>query len=429
MKHTDLARSCFEVGDKTISRDIIEALLIIKLAAVKANYDLEAISKEKRDLILSTIDDLRKNYREELYNLSIYQTGSGTNTNMNVNEVVSEFASSVGELSIHPNDDVNKSQSSNDVFPSSIHIASYENYLKLESEIEKLIDELDRHAENSKEITKIGRTHLQDAVLMQLGDQFRSYRDIFKGNLNAIKNAADELLKLPIGGTAIGTGLNTPEGFDKKIAEYISEETKGNFMSVENKFSLIASKSELSRFHKTLAAFSEELIKLSNDIRFMACGPRGGIGELKLPKNLDGSSIMPGKVNPVQCESLIMVCFRVLGNDTTVSMSAASGMLELNVAMPVMAECIIESIKLLRDSIASFRVNLLLGLEYNIKEIKKHVEHSLMKITPISKVIGYENTSKIVDYAIEHDLDILEAIKQTDFIDYDRAKDLINKGV
>ncbi len=429
MKHTDLARKCFDIGEKKISRDIIEALLTIKRAAAQSNFDLGAISKEKRDVILNTIDDLRENYREERYDLSIYQTGSGTNTNMNVNEVVSYFASEKGDLSIHPNDDVNKSQSSNDVFPSAIHIASYKNYLELEPEIEKMIEELDRHVKKSEGITKIGRTHLQDAVLMPLCDQFRSYRDILKANLSAIRTHADKLLKLPLGGTAIGTGLNAPDGFDKKIARYLSEETNCEFKPVDNKFSLIGSKSELSRFHKSLVSLAEELIKLSNDIRFMACGPRGGIGELILPKNLDGSSIMPGKVNPVQCESMIMVCFRVMGNDTTVSLGASSGMLELNVAMPVMAECIIESEKLLRDSLKSFRINLLEGLEYNTNKIKKNVENSLMKITPISKIIGYENTSKIVDFAIEKDIDILEAIRLTDFIDYEKAKELIDKGV
>lgn len=396
----------FKIGGETFPREIIRALGILKKAAVLTNNELGMISEEKTKLIVQAADEVINGKLDEHFPLVVWQTGSGTQTNMNSNEVIANRAIEIsgGELGskkpIHPNDDVNKAQSSNDTFPTAMHIAAVEEInRRLIPMITKLRDALAIKAEEFKEVIKIGRTHLMDAVPLTLGQEFSGYVQQLDNGLARIKNCLPRLSELALGGTAVGTGLNTHPKFAELSAAKISEITNLKFVTAPNKFEALAAHDaivEASGVMKTLAA---SLMKIANDIRWLGSGPRCGIGELNLPANEPGSSIMPGKVNPTQSEALTMVCCQVMGNDTAINFGGASGNFELNVFKPVMIFNLLQSIRLLADASESFTDNCVVGIEANKANIDKHLTNSLMLVTALNPHVGYDNAAKIAKKA------------------------------
>lgn len=404
---TERSRNNFKIGpEASMPKEIIEAFAYLKKAAAYANTDLGVLSSEKRDLIAKVCDEISKGELNDQFPLVIWQTGSGTQSNMNVNEVISNRAlvlggGKLGEKSpIHPNDDVNKSQSSNDTFPTAMHIAAYKKVVTHTlPAIEKLRDTLLNKSEKFKDVVKIGRTHLMDATPLTLGQEFSGYVAQLDHAIKAIKNTLTHLSELALGGTAVGTGLNTPKGYDVKVAEYISKFTGLPFVTAPNKFEALAAHDAIVETHGALKQLAVSLFKIAQDIRLLASGPRSGIGELFIPENEPGSSIMPGKVNPTQNEAMTMVCAQVLGNDTTISFSGTQGNYELNVFKPVMAYNFLQSAQLLGDACKSFNDHCAIGIEPNYTRIKELVNNSLMLVTALNTHIGYENAAKIAKTA------------------------------
>ena len=404
---TERSRNNFKIGpESSMPHEIIEAFAYLKKAAAFTNADLGVLSKEKRDMIAKVCDEILEGKLNDQFPLVIWQTGSGTQSNMNVNEVISNKAhvnngGILGEKSeIHPNDDVNKSQSSNDTFPTAMHIAAYKKVVKhtLPS-VEKLRNTLHEKAENFKSVVKIGRTHLMDATPLTLGQEFSGYVAQLDYAMKAISNTLDHLQEIALGGTAVGTGLNTPKGYDVLVAKYISEFTGLPFETAPNKFEALAAHDAIVETHGALKQLAVSLYKIAQDIRFLASGPRSGIGEIHIPENEPGSSIMPGKVNPTQNEAMTMVCAQVLGNDTTISFAGTQGNFELNVFKPVMAYNFLQSAQLLGDACISFNDHCAVGIEPNEPRIKELVEKSLMLVTALNTHIGYENAAKIAKTA------------------------------
>ena len=404
---TERSRNNFKIGpESSMPHEIIEAFAYLKKAAAFTNAELGVLSKEKRDMIAKVCDEILEGKLNDQFPLVIWQTGSGTQSNMNVNEVISNKAhvnngGILGEKSkIHPNDDVNKSQSSNDTFPTAIHIAAYKKVVKhtLPS-VEKLRNTLHEKAENFKSVVKIGRTHLMDATPLTLGQEFSGYVAQLDYAMKAISNTLDHLQEIALGGTAVGTGLNTPKGYDVLVAKYISEFTGLPFETAPNKFEALAAHDAIVETHGALKQLAVSLYKIAQDIRFLASGPRSGIGEVHIPENEPGSSIMPGKVNPTQNEAMTMVCAQVLGNDTTISFAGTQGNFELNVFKPVMAYNFLQSAQLLGDACISFNDHCAVGIEPNEPRIKELVEKSLMLVTALNTHIGYENAAKIAKTA------------------------------
>ena len=404
---TERSRNNFKIGpESSMPHEIIEAFAYLKKAAAFTNADLGVLSKEKRDMIAKVCDEILEGKLNDQFPLVIWQTGSGTQSNMNVNEVISNKAQVnnggiLGEKSvIHPNDDVNKSQSSNDTFPTAMHIAAYKKVVKhtLPS-VEKLRNTLHEKAENFKSVVKIGRTHLMDATPLTLGQEFSGYVAQLDYAMKAISYTLDHLQEIALGGTAVGTGLNTPKGYDVLVAKYISEFTRLPFKTAPNKFEALASHDAIVETHGALKQLAVSLYKIAQDIRFLASGPRSGIGEIHIPENEPGSSIMPGKVNPTQNEAMTMVCAQVLGNDTTISFAGTQGNFELNVFKPVMAYNFLQSAQLLGDACISFNDHCAVGIEPNEPRIKELVEKSLMLVTALNTHIGYENAAKIAKTA------------------------------
>ena len=404
---TERSRNNFKIGpESSMPHEIIEAFAYLKKAAAFANADLGVLSKEKRDMIAKVCDEILEGKLNDQFPLVIWQTGSGTQSNMNVNEVISNKAhvnngGILGEKSeIHPNDDVNKSQSSNDTFPTAMHIAAYKKVVKhtLPS-VEKLRNTLHEKAESFKSVVKIGRTHLMDATPLTLGQEFSGYVAQLDYAMKAISNTLDHLQEIALGGTAVGTGLNTPKGYDVLVAKYISEFTGLSFETAPNKFEALAAHDAIVETHGALKQLAVSLYKIAQDIRFLASGPRSGIGEIHIPENEPGSSIMPGKVNPTQNEAMTMVCAQVLGNDTTISFAGTQGNFELNVFKPVMAYNFLQSAQLLGDACISFNDHCAVGIEPNEPRIKELVEKSLMLVTALNTHIGYENAAKIAKTA------------------------------
>ena len=404
---TERSRNNFKIGpESSMPHEIIEAFAYLKKAAAFTNADLGVLSKEKRDMIAKVCDEILEGKLNDQFPLVIWQTGSGTQSNMNVNEVISNKAhvnngGILGEKSeIHPNDDVNKSQSSNDTFPTAMHIAAYKKVVEhtLPS-VEKLRNTLHEKAESFKSVVKIGRTHLMDATPLTLGQEFSGYVAQLDYAMKAISNTLDHLQEIALGGTAVGTGLNTPKGYDVLVAKYISEFTGLSFETAPNKFEALAAHDAIVETHGALKQLAVSLYKIAQDIRFLASGPRSGIGEIHIPENEPGSSIMPGKVNPTQNEAMTMVCAQVLGNDTTISFAGTQGNFELNVFKPVMAYNFLQSAQLLGDACISFNDHCAIGIEPNEPRIKELVEKSLMLVTALNTHIGYENAAKIAKTA------------------------------
>ena len=404
---TERSRNNFKIGpEASMPHEIIEAFAYLKKAAAFTNAELGVLAEEKRDSIAKVCDEILAGELDDQFPLVIWQTGSGTQSNMNVNEVISNKAhvnsgGVLGEKSeIHPNDDVNKSQSSNDTYPTAMHIAAYKKVVEHTlPAVEKLRNTLHEKAETFKNIVKIGRTHLMDATPLTLGQEFSGYVAQLDYAMKAIANTFDHLQEIALGGTAVGTGLNTPKGYDVLVAKYISEFTGLPFITAPNKFEALAAHDAIVESHGALKQLAVSLYKIAQDIRFLASGPRSGIGEIFIPENEPGSSIMPGKVNPTQNEAMTMVCAQVLGNDTTVSFAGTQGNYELNVFKPVMAYNFLQSAQLLGDACISFNDHCAVGIEANEPRIKELVDKSLMLVTALNTHIGYENAAKIAKTA------------------------------
>ena len=408
----------FKIGPKSsMPIEVIHAFAVLKKAAAHANFDLGVLSKQKMNLISQVCDEIIENKHNDQFPLVIWQTGSGTQTNMNVNEVISNRAhiiegKKIGkeEKTLAPNDDVNMSQSSNDTFPTAMHIATYKKLIENAiPNLENFKESLLKKSKEFKDVIKIGRTHLMDATPITLGQEFSGYYSQIDHGLKSLKNSLDHLSELALGATAVGTGLNSPNGYDVLVAKYISKFTKINFVTAPNKFESIASHDAMVETHGALKLIANSLNKIANDIRMMASGPRSGIGEIIIPSNEPGSSIMPGKVNPTQCEALSMVCAQVMGNDVTVTVSGMQGHYELNVFKPVIVSNVLESITLISDSVKSFNENCLMGIKPNKKKIKELLNNSLMLVTALNSKIGYYKSAEIANLAHEKGITLKEA--------------------
>ena len=413
---TERSRNNFKIGEEgSMPSEIIEAFAYLKKAAAYANCDLGVLPLEKRDLIAQVCDEILSGKLSDQFPLVIWQTGSGTQSNMNINEVISNRAhvlngGTLGEKSsIHPNDDVNKSQSSNDTFPTAMHIAAYKKLVeKTFPAVERLRDSLAKKSEDFKDIIKVGRTHLMDATPLTLGQEFSGYAAQLDYGLKALSNTLEHLRELALGGTAVGTGLNAPKNYDTKVAKYISEFTGLPFITAPNKFEALAAHDAIVESHSALKQIAVSLFKIAQDIRMMASGPRSGIGEIFIPENEPGSSIMPGKVNPTQPEAVTMVCAQIIGNDTTISFAGTQGHFELNVFKPVMTYNFLQSAQLLADACISFDEHCVSGITPNKLKIKSLLENSLMLVTALNPHIGYENAAKIAKSAYNNGTSLRE---------------------
>ena len=405
---TERSRQNFKIGpESSMPLEIIYGFAYLKKAAAFTNHELGVLSKEKKELISKVCEEILEGKHNDQFPLVIWQTGSGTQTNMNINEVIANRAHVISggkitdvEKTIHPNDDVNKSQSSNDTYPTSMHIAAYkmliDNTIPALSKLKKSLE--DKSIE-FKSIVKIGRTHLMDATPVTLGQVFSGYSSQIEHGIKALKNSLDHLSEIALGGTAVGTGINTPKGYSNIVAKYISDFTNLPFISANNKFEAIAAHDAIVESHAALKQLAVSLNKIANDIRMLASGPRSGIGELVIPANEPGSSIMPGKTNPTQCEALTMVCAEVIGNDVSISIGGAQGHYELNVFKPLIAHNFLQSAKLISDACISFNTKCLKDIQPNYKRIKSHLDNSLMLITALNTKIGYEKAAEIAKNA------------------------------
>lgn len=405
---TERSRNNFKIGSPgSMPLEIVYGFAYLKKAAAYTNCELGVLAIEKRDLIAQVCDEILEGKHDDQFPLVIWQTGSGTQSNMNVNEVIANRAHQIagkvigeGEKTIQPNDDVNKSQSSNDTFPTGMHIAAYKKIVETTIPgVKQLRDTLSEKSKAFKNVVKIGRTHLMDATPITLGQELSGYVAQLDHGLNALRNTLSHLSELALGGTAVGTGLNTPKGYSKRVAEYIAEFTALPFITAPNKFEALAAHDALVETHGALKQLAVSLNKIANDIRMMASGPRSGIGEITIPANEPGSSIMPGKVNPTQCEALTMVCAQVMGNDVAVSVGGLQGHYELNVFKPVMAANVLQSAQLLGDACTSFEAHCASGIEPNHDVIKTLLNNSLMLVTALNTKIGYYKAAEIANTA------------------------------
>lgn len=408
---TERSRNNFKIGPVgSMPLEVVYGFAYLKKAAAYTNNKLGVLSTEKRDLIAQVCDEILAGKHNDQFPLVIWQTGSGTQSNMNVNEVVANRAHEIagkvigeGEKTIQPNDDVNKSQSSNDTFPTGMHIAAYKKITEVTIPgIEQLRNTLQAKSEAFNNVVKIGRTHLMDATPLTLGQEFSGYVAQLNFGLKALKSSLPHLSQLALGGTAVGTGLNTPAGYDVLVAKYIAEFTGLPFITAENKFEALAAHDALVETHGALKQLAVSLNKITNDIRLMASGPRSGIGELIIPANEPGSSIMPGKVNPTQAEAITMVCAQVMGNDVAVTVGGMQGHYELNVFKPMMAANVLQSAQLIGDACVSFDVNCAAGIEPNHTRITELVNNSLMLVTALNTKIGYYKAAEIANTAHEN---------------------------
>ena len=415
---TERSRNNFKIGDEaSMPKEIIEAFAFLKKAAAYTNCELSILSIEKRDLIAQVCDEILTGQHETQFPLVIWQTGSGTQSNMNANEVIANKAHVMngGLLSddakvLHPNDDVNKSQSSNDTFPTAMHIATYKQVVEITLPgLTLLRDTLAAKAAEFANITKTGRTHFMDATPLTLGQEFSGYAQQLTNSIKAINYALEAVKELALGGTAVGTGLNTPKGYDVLVAKHIADLTGLPFITAPNKFEALAAHDAMVEMSGALKRAAVSLMKIANDIRMLSSGPRCGIGEIIIPDNEPGSSIMPGKVNPTQPEALTMVCAQVMGNDVAVSIGGSNGHFELNVFKPVIASNVLQSARLIGDACVSFTNNCAIGIAPNLPEIQKHLENSLMLVTALNPHIGYENAAKIAKKAHKENKTLREA--------------------
>lgn len=415
----------FKIGNPgSMPIEIVYAYAILKKACSKSNHELGAIEKDKMILISKACQEIIDGKHDDQFPLVIWQTGSGTQTNMNVNEVITNVAHrlegkdlNTDNKTLKPNDDVNKSQSSNDTFPTAMHIAAYK--LIVEKSIPAINDfhkTLKIKEEEFKGDVKIGRTHLMDATPLTLGQEFSGYASQIDHGLKALNNSLDHLSELAIGATAVGTGLNTPKNFDKITVESISKECNIKFKVADNKFEALAAHDAIVETHAALKQLAVSTYKIANDIRLLGSGPRAGFSELILPTNEPGSSIMPGKINPTQCEAICMVCAQIIGNDYTISFAGSQGHLELNVYKPLMAAKIIESLKLFSDAIISFNKNCVKGLKANKKKINEHLNNSLMLVTALNNKIGYYKAAEIANNAYKNGTTLREEALKSNYV-------------
>ncbi len=437
---TERSRNNFKIGaPASMPLEIVHGFAYLKKAAAYANCELGVLDKNKRDLIAQVCDEILDNQHNDQFPLVIWQTGSGTQSNMNVNEVVANRAHQIagkvigeGDKTIQPNDDVNKSQSSNDTFPTGMHIAAYKKVV--ENTIPGVIqlrNTLHNKSIAFKDVVKIGRTHLMDATPLTLGQEFSGYVSQLDHGLKALENTLAHLSELALGGTAVGTGLNTPQGYDVLVAKYIAEFTGLPFVTAENKFEALAAHDAIVETHGALKQIAVSLNKIANDIRMMASGPRSGIGEIIIPANEPGSSIMPGKVNPTQCEALTMVCAQVMGNDVAVTVGGTQGHYELNVFKPMMAANLLQSAQLIGDACVSFEENCASGIEPNHEVIKELLNNSLMLVTALNTKIGYYKAAEIANTAHKNGTTLKEEainlgyVSAEDYDDWVKPEDMV----
>ncbi|MBQ6120662.1 MAG: class II fumarate hydratase [Clostridia bacterium] len=414
----------FPIGWEKMPKEIISAFAELKKAAAQANHELkpEKMTEEKCAAICAACDEIIEGKLTQEFPLVVWQTGSGTQSNMNVNEVVANRGTAIaGEKLLHPNDDVNMSQSSNDTFPTAMHIAAV---LGIEDQLlptlEAFIETLKRLEAENADVVKSGRTHLQDATPIRFSQEIRGWRGLVETPLEMLKLALPPLRRLALGGTAVGTGLNAPAGFDMEVAKAVSELTGKPFTTAENKFHALTGKDELVFAHGALKALAANLMKLANDVRWLASGPRCGLGEIRIPENEPGSSIMPGKVNPTQCEALTMVAVQVMANDVAVGMAASQGNFELNVFMPVLIYNFLKSVRLLADGMRSFDANCLSGLTANREKMRRNLYDSLMLVTALNPYIGYDNAAKTAKLAYKEGISLKDACVKLGFLTPER---------
>ena len=408
---TQRSHENFPIGTETIPREVIRAFAILKKAAALANCKLGNLDQKRTDAIAAACDEILAGRLDEEFPLVVWQTGSGTQSNMNVNEVVAARANEIlGEKLVHPNDHVNKSQSSNDTFPTAMHIAAL---IAVEDHVLPAIDVLDQTfvklSEEYADVIKVGRTHLQDATPLTLGQEISGWAASLEKDAKMLRQSLDEVRELALGGTAVGTGLNALPEFGETVAAEISALTGKTFITAPNKFHALTSKDELVCVHGAMKALAADLMKIANDVRLLSSGPRCGIGELLIPENEPGSSIMPGKVNPTQCEAMTMVAVQVMANDVAVSMAASQGNFELNVFMPVCIYNFLQSARLLGDAMLSFEERCARGIKPNREKIQEYLNQSLMLVTALNPHIGYENAAKVAKTAFRENLTLKEA--------------------
>ena len=431
---TERSRNNFRIGPSgSMPIEIIHSYAILKKAAAITNNSCGILSDEKMKLIVQACDEIVQGKHDNQFPLVVWQTGSGTQTNMNINEVISNRCQQLAgkdlsdEKFVKANDDVNKSQSSNDTFPTAMHMAAYEVISKKTiPALNNLLNSLNKKTNEFKDIVKIGRTHLMDATPITLGQEFSAFSKQIENAIKSIEDSLKFILEIALGGTAVGTGLNTPDGYAKKVAEIIAKETKHPFVSASNKFEALSSNDSIVGSHNALKKVAVSLNKISNDIRLLASGPRSGIGEIILPANEPGSSIMPGKVNPTQCEALSMVCSQVIGNDSTITFSASQGHFQLNVFKPVIIYNFINSAILIADAVNSFNSNCIEGIKANLKSIKIKLDNSLMLVTALNPKIGYYKAAEIANNAFNNDTTLREEAIKSGYLtaeEYDKLVD------
>ncbi|MGG5179534.1 class II fumarate hydratase [Bacillus sp. MM09(2025)] len=419
---TQRSKENFKIGSEKMPKEVVNAFAILKRSTAIANERLGNLESEKAEAIAAVCDDIISGKYDEHFPLVVWQTGSGTQSNMNMNEVVANRATAYlkdknSEFSIHPNDDVNRSQSSNDTFPTAMHVAAVlAVYKKLLPAIDQLRATLDEKAKAYQEIVKIGRTHLQDATPLTVGQEISGWVYMLDRSKEMILESTEKMRELAIGGTAVGTGINAHPEFGQYVAEEISKLTGQNFNSSPNKFHALTSHDEITYAHGALKALAADLMKIANDVRWLASGPRCGIGELIIPENEPGSSIMPGKVNPTQSEALTMVAAQIMGNDATIGFAASQGNFELNVFKPVIIYNFLQSVELLADGMNSFHDKCAIGIEPNLETIEKNLNNSLMLVTALNPHIGYENAAKIAKLAHKEGLTLKEAALQLELL-------------
>ena len=430
---TQRSNKFFNIGKILVNISIIRSIAIIKRSAAMVHFKEKQIEKKITQSIIKASEEVIKGKLDENFPLKVWQTGSGTQTNMNVNEVIANKAIEImggkkgSKKPVHPNDHVNKSQSTNDVFPTAMHISvAQETINKLLPSLKILEKALNKKSKEFNKIIKIGRTHLQDATPISLGQEFSGYQVQLKKCIERIEYALKEIYYLAQGGTAVGTGINSRKGFDKKIVKEIAKYTKIPFKPAQNKFAELAAHDSIVNFSGTLNTCAVALMKISNDIRFLGSGPRAGYGELILPENEPGSSIMPGKINPTQCEAVTMVCVKVIGNHTGITLAGSHGHFELNVFKPMIAYNILQSIDLIADSTKNFAIYCVKGIKANRKKIKEHLDNSLMLVTALAPHIGYDNAAKIAKNALKNNTTLKHDALKTGLIqekDYEHIVD------
>jgi len=420
---TERSRKNFQIGIEKMPIEVVHALGIVKKAAALVNGEMDLLEKKKQKAIIAVCDELLRGDLDAHFDLMVWQTGSGTQTNMNVNEVIANRAiekcgGKIGSKTpIHPNDDVNLSQSSNDAFPTAMHVAAVEAVKKgLLPSLKKLHVGLNRKVKQFATIVKVGRTHLMDAAPLTLGQEFSGYAAQVEEAMEGVETALKGVLKLALGGTAVGTGLNAPKGYDKKVVKKIAQLTGYPFVTAPNKFAALAACDALVQLSGALRVVAEVLLKIANDIRLLASGPRCGLGELKLPENEPGSSIMPGKVNPTQCEAVSMIAVRVMGNDVTVGIAGSQGNFELNVFRPVIIYSVLQSIRLLGDAALSFLEKCVVGIQADEERIRELLSQNLILATALNPVIGYDKATKVVQKAYHEGMSLKEAAMGLGFL-------------